>query len=99
VAGHPIIIQPPPCPIWGGQTIPVDFGGGPATPKKPKNKKRKEKRVRGLGGGQTTPKGLATPDRPYGVVSITPYGRSGGGSAFEDGPATLFFFFLNIFCF
>jgi hypothetical protein len=49
VAGFPAT----PWPIWGGRTTPFGFGGDPATPKRPK-KKRKEK-VRGLGGGRATP--------------------------------------------
>jgi hypothetical protein len=49
--GHPIR------PVWGGRSHPQAFGGGPATPKATK-KKKKTKWVCAVGGGRTTPKGL-----------------------------------------
>jgi hypothetical protein len=72
--GHPIR------PVWGGQSHPQAFEGGPATLKATKKKKKKKtKWVCAVGGGRTTPKGLGwlrppptTTPRPLGVVRPPP---------------------------
>jgi hypothetical protein len=85
--GHPIR------PVWGGRSHPQAFGGGPATPDFPQEKKKKTKWVCAVGGGRTTPKGLGVV--VGGEATPGPWGWSGHPQRHK--PISFFFFFFFFF--
>jgi hypothetical protein len=97
VAGHPIPAA------WGWPKPPQAFGGGPATPKGPKKKKKNTKKM-GLGfwGWPDHPQGpggcFGHPLQPVGGVRSHPQAL-GGGPATPKVPNPFFSFFFFFFPF